>query len=89
MAVYVDESRFKLRGQLYCHMIADSEAELDAMADTIGLKRAWKQAAVHRFVEHYDLAPSKRALAICHGAIELSVRELPLRSIRIKGERDG
>lgn len=71
MSVYVDELNTyetKLRYKVWCHMTADSEDELHAMADLIGLKREWFQARTR--TPHYDLVPSKRALAVKHGAIE-------------------
>lgn len=52
-------------GHRWCHMIADTEDELHALARRIGLKRAWFQA------DHYDLVPGRRAAAIAAGATEL------------------
>ena len=75
MSVYVDDSAWPYRGQLYCHMIADTTEELNAMADAIGLKRSWLQDA-GTWKEHYDLAPSRRARAVRNGAIEITGREL-------------
>ena len=68
MAVYVDESKYPFRGQFYCHMWADTLDELHVMADRIGLQRSWFQTKNARF-PHYDLAPSKRAAALRHGAV--------------------
>lgn len=72
--VYVDELRdhgWVLRGKRTqsCHMAADTLEELHAFARLLGLKRAWYQSKSH---PHYDLAPSKRALALRHGAKELT-----------------
>ena len=55
---------------LMCHMVADSTAELLAMADTIGVARRWLQHAGTP-KEHFDIALSKRALAVKAGAIEV------------------
>jgi cytoplasmic iron level regulating protein YaaA (DUF328/UPF0246 family) len=38
MSVYVDMAIFPFRGQMYCHMMADTLDELHIMADNIGLK---------------------------------------------------
>lgn len=51
-------------------MIADTDDELHAMADKIGVSRKWFQG------DHYDIAKSKRALAIQAGAIPLDMRTL-------------
>ena len=52
-----------------CHMIADTEDELHAMADRIGVARRWYQG------DHYDIALSKRAAAVAAGAVEITMRE--------------
>jgi hypothetical protein len=57
------------------HMIADSEEELHAMADKIGVARKWYQG------DHYDIALSKRALAVEYGAKEITWRELGKRVV--------
>lgn len=53
----------------FCHLIADTERELHAMADAIGLKRSWFQDAAS--APHYDLTPSRRAEAVRRGAREV------------------
>ncbi|MGA8079963.1 MAG: DUF4031 domain-containing protein [Xanthobacteraceae bacterium] len=79
MTVYVDDmqAEFKpshagARGRTYVmsHMIADTEQELHAMAAAIGLARKWYQG------DHYDIAKSKRALAIKLGARAITMRQL-------------
>lgn len=52
-----------------CHMIADTERELHAMADKIGVARRWYQ--VQASAPHYDICRSKRALAVKLGAVEI------------------
>ncbi len=57
------------------HMIADSTQELLEMCDKIGVQRKWIQdAGTPR--EHFDIALSKRKLAIQFGAKEINMREL-------------
>ena len=51
-------------------MYADTHEELVAMADAIGVARRWIQYPGHSVREHFDIAMSKRALAVQHGAIE-------------------
>lgn len=54
----------------WCHMIADTEGELHAMASRIGCRREWFQG------DHYDLTPKRRAAAVAAGAVEVGRREL-------------
>lgn len=70
MSVYVDASLYGYGRMTMCHMIADTPAELHEMADRIGVARRWFQAPPKASFWHYDIAKSKRALAIEHGAIE-------------------
>lgn len=60
-------------GHRWCHMWADSEEELHAMAAKIGMRRAWFQDKPG--FPHYDLVPTRRAHALRLGAIEKDLRE--------------
>lgn len=78
MTVYVDDMyRYPMgrygRMKMF-HMIADTEAELHAMAAKIGVARKWYQG------DHYDIALSKRALAVQYGAKEITLKELAFMS---------
>lgn len=73
MAVYVDQSRHRVGRMIMCHMLADSVAELLAMADRIGVDRWWFQPESH---PHFDICKDRRARAVAAGAIEVSNREL-------------
>lgn len=74
MSVYVDNMRAKFGRMVMCHMIADTEHELHLMADRIGVSRRWHQAPPQHD-SHYDIALSKRALAVAAGAIEITRRQ--------------
>ena len=75
MTVYVDNLRAPFGRMLMSHMLADTSAELETMARTIGLKPEWIQdAGTHR--EHYDVSVRHRELAIAHGAQAVGVRVL-------------
>lgn len=60
-----------------CHMWADTRDELFAMAERIGVAHKWFQRppsvglpGMSASWEHFDIALSKRALAVKHGAVE-------------------
>ena len=79
MAVYVDDMfRSKMgefRGMKMSHMMADTHEELMAMAHKIGLRPEWLQNE-GEWLEHFDVAMSKREQAVQHGAVEISMRKL-------------
>ena len=75
MTVYVDNTRAKYGRMIMCHLIADTDEELHAMVDKIGVNQCWHQSPPKASHSHYDIALSKRALAISFGAIEVSVRQ--------------
>ena len=77
MSVYVDDMRAPFGRMVMCHMIADSRAELDAMADRIGVARRWIQDA-GTYREHYDVALAARAKAVAAGAVEITQRDVGL-----------
>ena len=70
MAVYVDQAVHPYGRMLMCHMWADTEAELLAMVDTIGVSRRWIQRPPKASWVHFDISKGKRDLAIKAGAIE-------------------
>lgn len=78
MAVYVDNMHETKLGSLgrmkMCHMIADTTEELLAMADKIGVQRKWLQYP-GTSKEHFDIARSKRTLAVAAGAVEIEMEQ--------------
>lgn len=84
MAVYVDDMRAPFGRMVMCHMLSDSTEELLAMADRIGVARRWLQKAGTPH-EHFDIALSKRALAVKAGALEITSSQLG-RIIKAKRE---
>ncbi|RJT42110.1 DUF4031 domain-containing protein [Mesorhizobium waimense] len=78
MGVYVDDMKAPFGNMVMCHMWADTDDELLTMADKIGVQRKWIQG--HQTLSfgkyrnaswvHFDIAMSKRALAVKAGAIE-------------------
>ena len=75
MGVYVDNMRARLGRMVMCHMFADSRAELDTMADEIGVARRWIQKP-NTYSEHYDICLQKRRLAVVAGAKQMTLREV-------------
>ena len=82
MTVYVDDMNLRadvpngdrvVRGK-WSHLTADSEAELRAFAETIGLRQEWIQHPGEPGV-HFDVTVSKRQMAIANGAKEITWRE--------------
>lgn len=77
MAVYVDAARIPFGRMLMSHMWADTDAELLEMVDRIGVNPKWIQGhpelsfGKHKAASwvHFDIAESKRTLALEHGAI--------------------
>ena len=75
VAVYVDDMRAKFRELVMCHMIADGEDELHAMAARIGIARRWYQG------DHYDVSLERRAVAVALGAQEITWRQCSLMTV--------
>lgn len=75
MTVYVDNMEAQYGRMVMCHMVADTREELLEMCDKIGVQRKWIQKAGTAH-EHFDIAKSKKALAIKHGAVEVDRRQL-------------
>jgi hypothetical protein len=69
MTVYVDDVRHRFRSMVMCHMWADSECELLAMADRIGVARQWLQRPPKASWLHFDVSLGKKAKAIAAGAV--------------------
>lgn len=87
MSVYVDASLHVYGRMIMCHMLADTPDELHAMADRIGVARRWFQCPPKASFWHYDIAKSKRALAVANGAIECDRNELVAALRRIRASR--
>lgn len=82
MPVYVDDMKARFGWMVMCHMVADTTDELHAMADRIGVARKWYQGLPKTCHPHYDIAFSKRALAVAAGAVEIRWRDAPAISRR-------
>jgi hypothetical protein len=74
MSVYVDRVELGYGRLVMCHLIGDTPDELHAMAKLIGLERRWYQQPPKASFWHFDIAQSKRALAIAAGAIDCDAR---------------
>jgi len=54
---------------IMCHMWADTDAELHAMARQVGLQEKWFQCPPRASWNHYDISLTLKAKAIALGAI--------------------
>lgn len=77
MTVYVDDMQAAFGRMKMCHCWADTREELFAMMDRIGVQRKWFQRpdgdcefGMPASWEHFDIAQTKRALAVRYGAVE-------------------
>lgn len=77
MTCYVDDVKHRYGTMIMCHLWADSLDELLVMVDKIGVQRKWIQgqpvlsigkAKLASWV-HFDIAASKKLLALQSGAI--------------------
>lgn len=75
MTVYVDDMRARVGPMVMCHMLADTDDELHAMADRIGVDRRWHNKPPKASTSHYDISLAKRAIAVAAGAVEITRRE--------------
>ncbi|HEX7909150.1 MAG TPA: DUF4031 domain-containing protein [Paraburkholderia sp.] len=78
MTVYVDDMYLSSIGQFgrmkMSHLIATTTDELVAMARRIGVPTRWIQHA-GTAGEHFDIAITKRELAIAAGAVQISMKQ--------------
>jgi len=74
--VYVDDYRAPYGRLLLSHMIADTEAELDRMAEALELRPEWKQPSRRSRGPHFDVSEGKRQEAIRLGAVAVTCRQL-------------
>lgn len=74
MGIYVDNARIKWSGRVWCHLVADSLAELHAFAKPL----ANEACRYHRNAKHphYDVTLRVRDLAIRLGAEEANRRKI-------------
>lgn len=89
MTVYVDDMYRYSIGEFgnmkMSHMVADTTEELLAMADKIGVQRKWIQYR-GTYKEHFDIAMSKRELALRCGAIPITFHQCGLMDMRRRVE---
>jgi hypothetical protein len=78
MTCYVDTVRSYpgkgLRYSEFCHLLADTRAELHAMADALGIPRRFFQD--HPWRWHHDLPAHLRPRAVALGAREVTMHQV-------------
>lgn len=86
MTVYVDDVRHPYGRMVMCHMWADTDEELHAMADAIGVARRWHQHPPKARWSHYDISLGMKAKALARGAV-LTDRYGPAEHVaRLRGD---
>lgn len=98
MPVYCDNMRTsatvfnKLTGQnvtgQFSHLTADTDEELHAFAENIGLRREYHQPSPPHSRSHYDVTEGKRRLAIKRGAIAVRIGFEPWRGLGQRRTRE-
>ena len=90
MTCYVDTvrdyPRAGLRHTRFCHLLADTRDELQAMADALGIPRQFFQD--HPWRWHHDLPEPLREQAVALGAREVTLHEVGALLKRRKAEVD-
>lgn len=84
MTCYVDDQSIPYGRLRMCHMLADSDDELHAMADRIGVSRSHHQYPPLVSGSHYDICRTKRHLAVAAGAVEITRRQAAAMNARRK-----
>lgn len=82
MTVYVDNARLPFRGMLMSHMLADTDDELRAMAQVVGLHDRWHQG------DHFDINQDMRSIALANGAKQITQREAVLIRRKFRQTKD-
>jgi hypothetical protein len=81
VTVYLDDWRQRAHlgpvDDRWSHLVADTDEELHAFAERLGMRREWFQGRTSRpHHAHYDVPERARAEALDHGAVEVTWREL-------------
>ena len=80
--VYVDKMNATYGRMVMNHLFADTIEELFQMVDKIGVNRKWFQK--NPTFPHFDIALSKKKLAIQNGAKEVEYRDIVAISKKIE-----
>jgi len=84
MAVFVDNERIEWRGELWCHLVAESLDELHGFAARLGLRRSWFQGKAS--YPHYDVTIAVRDRALALGALPGSKVQIIESAKRLRAE---
>lgn len=74
MPVYVDRAVFKPGKPRMCRMVADTDAELYSMVESMGIRK--RRVRFDLGTPHYDLCKHEREAAVELGAVEVSCTSL-------------
>lgn len=87
MTVYVDDARLSWQGRNWCHLVADSVAELHAFAAQLGLRQEWFQDRT--MYPHYDVTVNVQRRALVLGAKMGNKRTIVACAKRLRTELSG
>ena len=88
MTVYVDDAIWVWKDRKWCHLMADSEAELHRFAHRLGLQLSSYQGPPKTSAPHYDITGFERDRAIRLGAIPVGRREIVEHFRRVRVARN-
>jgi len=73
VTVYIDDANISWRGKRWCHLYADSLAELERFGERIGLRADWLQHHDgEKGLPHFDVTGVKLVAARQAGAIPVT-----------------
>lgn len=82
--IYVDDAFIPDgKGRTFCHLMADTDQELEAFARRLGIPKSWKHG------DHYDIVASKRQWVIGNGASSITAREMVEVRRRLRRKNQG
>ena len=86
MPVYVDDLAVPYGRMRMSHMIADTDEELHAMAQKVGVSRRHWQSPDKHSISHYDVCQQSKQRALAEGAVAITAKQAAAMSRRFAQE---